>query len=365
MKKILIIGAICLFCSISVFSQSKKKWEKIQSLNSITAYEDFLKKYPYGGYAKLAKQGIEQLEFINAKQLNTIQAYESFLSRYKYSKYTTEVKNAIDMMKTNDDWEKAINRNTKEAYEQFINQHFFSEKVSEALKYIETIEWKNAEADNSLDEYNKFVKKYPISTYSNEANTNIENLEWKNTLTKNTLDDFDTFVKKHPNSSYSNEANIENLKWLIIEKTEKINELKGFLKRYPNGMHESQVKNRLEEISYQRCLTENRYLDYKEFISDYPNNRNIPLLKSRISKFKNVKIAKGTTISDNELSAKYHWNKESGISVIDDKGIGIDVVNGRKWFSGNFALGNILFLHTMITYMQDGIYFAEDTELVY
>jgi outer membrane protein assembly factor BamD (BamD/ComL family) len=365
MKKIFFIGVVFLISSFSVFSQSKKKWEKTQSLNSITAYEDFLKKYPESVYAELAKQSLEQLEFLNAKQLNTIRGFNYFLSKHKYSKYSTEAQNLIDAIETNDDWGEAINSNTLEAYEFFIKQHPFADKVAEAMTYIENIDWQNAKSNNTVEGFNKFLKKHPGSSYSNEAQTNIENLDWQNAKAKNTLEAFNEFVKKYPSSSYSNEDNIENLEWIIVEKTEKTEELKVFLEKYPNGIHETQVKNRMEEILYQKCLTENRYLDYKQFITDYPNNKNISLIKSKIGNYKNVKIAKGTTISDNELAVKYYWNKESKVYVIDDKGIGIDYVNGRRWVSKNFALGNLLFLHAMITRTEDGIYFAEDTELVY
>lgn len=68
MKKILLIGVICVFCSSSVFSQSKKKWEKTQALNSISVYQDFINKYPDGKYTELAKQQLMQLKVQEAKK---------------------------------------------------------------------------------------------------------------------------------------------------------------------------------------------------------------------------------------------------------------------------------------------------------
>jgi hypothetical protein len=62
MKKILFIGVICLLCSIAAFSQSKKKWEQTQALNSISAYQDFINQYPDSKYTVLAKQQLEQLK---------------------------------------------------------------------------------------------------------------------------------------------------------------------------------------------------------------------------------------------------------------------------------------------------------------
>ena len=62
MKRILFILTICLVCSISVFSQSNKKWEKTQTLNSIEGYQEFLLKYPNGEYTELAKQKLNVLQ---------------------------------------------------------------------------------------------------------------------------------------------------------------------------------------------------------------------------------------------------------------------------------------------------------------
>lgn len=68
MKKFLFIGVICLMCLSSVYSQSKKTWEKTQSLNSVSAYQDFINKYPDGKYTDLAKQQLSLLKEQEAKR---------------------------------------------------------------------------------------------------------------------------------------------------------------------------------------------------------------------------------------------------------------------------------------------------------
>lgn len=80
MKKILFISTICLICSISVFSQSKKKWEQTQSLNSITAYEDFITQYPDGKYTELAKKELDilkQQEALKAQEAKEKEEFEA------------------------------------------------------------------------------------------------------------------------------------------------------------------------------------------------------------------------------------------------------------------------------------------------
>ena len=62
MKKRLLIGIIAVFCSMSVFSQSKKIWEKTRSLNTVAAYEEFILQYPAGKYTELARLNLSDLK---------------------------------------------------------------------------------------------------------------------------------------------------------------------------------------------------------------------------------------------------------------------------------------------------------------
>ncbi|HEY5590141.1 MAG TPA: hypothetical protein VIK55_03900 [Paludibacter sp.] len=62
MKKILAIGVFLLLCAISGFGQSKGTWEKTQSQKTITAYEEFLKKYPESKYKELAQKQLADLQ---------------------------------------------------------------------------------------------------------------------------------------------------------------------------------------------------------------------------------------------------------------------------------------------------------------
>lgn len=62
MKKILILGVIYLLFSISTFGQSKKEWERVQTLDASNVYEQFISNYPNGKYTELAKQRLAQLK---------------------------------------------------------------------------------------------------------------------------------------------------------------------------------------------------------------------------------------------------------------------------------------------------------------
>lgn len=56
MKKLFILGVICLLCTISAVSQSKKEWERVQTLNKSNVYQQFINNYPNGKYTEQARQ---------------------------------------------------------------------------------------------------------------------------------------------------------------------------------------------------------------------------------------------------------------------------------------------------------------------
>lgn len=56
MKKLIILGTLCLLFTISAISQTKKDWEKVQSMNSWNVYQQFILNYPNGKYTEQAKQ---------------------------------------------------------------------------------------------------------------------------------------------------------------------------------------------------------------------------------------------------------------------------------------------------------------------
>lgn len=91
MKKIFFIGLICLLCSASAFSQSKKTWEKISNVKS--DWENFLKENPEVEYSNAAKDFFAYW----------ISEYEVFLKEYPDGKYSVEAKENLAYLKSHEE----------------------------------------------------------------------------------------------------------------------------------------------------------------------------------------------------------------------------------------------------------------------
>jgi WD40 repeat protein len=116
------------------------------SINTIEAYDKFMKTYPQSPYNGLAMKKI----FNFYKQENSIEAFSAFIERYKSSIYISECENTIYEIA----WQEAKKVNTIEAYNNFIFQYPKAPQVksandavarAEIEKYIETIYGEDAQ----------------------------------------------------------------------------------------------------------------------------------------------------------------------------------------------------------------------------
>jgi hypothetical protein len=95
MKKLFILGVLCLLCSISAISQSKKEWERVQAINTWNVYQQFINNYPDGKYTEDAKLRLAQLEkpSVNSQINESNQSPQSSQENKKNSQELTSKRN--------------------------------------------------------------------------------------------------------------------------------------------------------------------------------------------------------------------------------------------------------------------------------
>jgi len=195
MKKILFILTICLVCSTSVLSQSKKKWEQTQSLNSIEAYQDFIKKYPQGKYVESAKQELAQLEFVKAKELNTITAYEDFIKKTSNKQLINEAKIQIVNIQEQEEFIKV--KETKSFIDilNFLGKYPGSIHEKELKQLFEKLSYEKAISIGTSDALEGFLKAYPKSEFAEQLNKKIPDLKYSEAISRGTDQALISFIK--------------------------------------------------------------------------------------------------------------------------------------------------------------------------
>jgi len=229
MKKILFISTICLLCSITVFSQSKKKWEKIHSLNSIPHYRNFIGMYPDGKYTELAKQELDELEYLSAKQQNTVKAYEDYLRKCPDGKNSELAKQSIEQV----EFLNAKQLNTIKAYEDFLKMHPDGKNSELANNGIDQLTFKEAEILNSEKAYESYLSKFPNGQSTSIANLKLQEIRFINARETKTVRAYEDFLKLYPDGAKAEQLKKEMNGIRTVEESRKLGEVA--LRMAPTG----------------------------------------------------------------------------------------------------------------------------------
>jgi len=142
------ISIMSVLIFIYACATAQSRYNEARSIDTIAAYQEFLKSYPEGEFAKIAKTRIENKKFEKAKSVHTVSAYEQF-----------------------------IDSSDSELFKNYATQQI--EKIYEE-DYIK------AKEINALEAYQAYIKKYPGSIYREDCNKRLESLTWFKTIKENT-----------------------------------------------------------------------------------------------------------------------------------------------------------------------------------
>ncbi len=77
----LFVSFVCMLV-LAGCSTVNMDWEKALSINTLEAYDEFLRKYPDSEYTQQALQKVEPMRFQKAKEDGTTRGYSLYLMRY-------------------------------------------------------------------------------------------------------------------------------------------------------------------------------------------------------------------------------------------------------------------------------------------
>jgi len=273
MKSLYKIFWLGLIISIIISCAVTKEYERAVTTNSISSYENYLKKFPKSKYKEdvNSRLGIlyDEQAWKQAISSNTLYGFKNYLTKYPNGKYVIDAKNNIEKIEKQNEidnaWSKAIVENSIEGFQTFINLYPSSSYVYDAKFKIrnlqEETDWKIATNYNSIESYSEYIKNYPYGKYSTTANSYIAKLKeekyilpvWNETIKKNSYQAYAYFLNKYPNSSYAKRAQeqmtkIEQQDW---DKACKINTLKSYkdyTEKYPFGDYVETAEKKIIDL---------------------------------------------------------------------------------------------------------------------
>lgn len=169
---------------------------------SITAYNEYLDKFPDGKGAAEAREAIDVLTFEGARGENTIEAFNKYLDIYPKGKKAGEAKAAIDGLY----FSMAGEKNSIEAYEDYLKHRPDGAHAQKAREAVEKLTFEKARDSKSVAQLNDYLEKYPKGAYRKDAEKSIESVEFEYALNNPSFANWENFINKFPNGAKTAEA---------------------------------------------------------------------------------------------------------------------------------------------------------------
>jgi hypothetical protein len=257
-------------------------------VNTIEAYDEFLKTFPSAIQVKQALRNRNHLYFIEAKRKNTILAFKQFIKDFPEAEDIPEAKALSSELA----FQEAVKTNTVLGYERFIEDYpYAGEKLTNAAKENIRLIYLNKANTGNLLEIKKYISLYPESPETITLKNKLIEDEFKIAIRKSTKDALNNFIKSNPEMpEYFLQAadsalnKIENLsKYFPDETIDKIAFIRdnNLWLMNENGTDQQQITNTGKVISL-ACNKANifygelneRDLDIYSYHVDDDNNKN-------------------------------------------------------------------------------------------
>jgi hypothetical protein len=225
-------------------------------------------------------------------------------------------------------------------------------------------EWDYAVIKDDLDEYLKYVKRNPLGKHVQEAKTKIEVFDWENAINKDSVEIYRRYVKNYPNGIHFKEAvsKVDMGDWNKALQGKNIEAYWMYVKNNPKGMHLQEAISKIEE----QCLRDNWYFEYKRFVNEFPNYKNIIKIKSILNSYKKMKFSTDVNLTLGKLTEIYHWDKNFHVSNLDNNS-GVLSGNYGQTMYGCFTFGNLIFDKANVIFDNSAVTLTikKGTELIY
>jgi len=143
-----------------------KAFEQAQSVNTVEAYNQFLKDYGDSEYAKRAKKLREKAFYKRSIKYDTIDSYNNYLKKFPNGRFVSEIKTAREKK-----WFNNVKKeNSIKSYDSYLNEYPNGQFVNEVKEAKEKLWFNNAEKMNTTDSYRGYLKEYPEGKFIDKVN---------------------------------------------------------------------------------------------------------------------------------------------------------------------------------------------------
>jgi hypothetical protein len=151
----------------------KTHWEQASQTNTMSAYEEFLHKYPQSEFDKEARLRIEKLSYEQAKKIDSLKEYQKYADSYPKGIYSEAAKKRMDEIS----YAAAKKENSLSGYGRYLREFPNGSFAGEAQAELDSLSFSHAKNINTVKAYQEYLAKYPNGAHAKNARIAIDHLE--------------------------------------------------------------------------------------------------------------------------------------------------------------------------------------------
>ncbi len=133
-----------LAAALVACSSTESDWNKAQTANTASAYQDFLKQHPDGAHSAEARDRLQKIAddqaWSDAQQQNTLAAYQQYLQKEPNGTHTSDAQTEITAMERAEAWKTAQAANTQSALQDFLNKYSTGPEADQARTQLQKLQ---------------------------------------------------------------------------------------------------------------------------------------------------------------------------------------------------------------------------------
>lgn len=300
-------------------------YQAARQQNTVEAWESYLKKYPAGENAKVARQSHDTLLLQEAgRNADNPTALETLFKRCKTPSGSDKVFGLWDDAL----WALSENTGTPDAYRGYLLRFPGGQHVNEANAAIEEATWRRCQESGKVEFYEAYLKEYPNGSHVKEARETISDRAYQAAREKDTIEAYESFLKGHRGHKVAGKRlrqlryeravktgtledwkafydeyrysrwtddgkdigqmkenasqEIERLLYERIVAQPTLESCRDYLNRYRDGVHKQQVIIKMEPCLFDEALRANKLDTYFDYLDKYPDGYRDSEIRKRV-----------------------------------------------------------------------------------
>ncbi len=220
-------------------------YEDFRTADTISEYRSYLDTYPSGPWGTEVRTKLQKALFEQAEEAASVEAYEEFLREFSSGEYAKQARNNLDTVHFRNAGSQGVR-----GYQRYLRLYPYGKHAQQARNRIDELDFKSARKTGTVESYQGYLEAHPRGHYRGRAQREIIQLKFDTAVREGTPAALEAFLSENPGSFREDDARgkLEGLRYSEAKRRDTVKAWQEFLTLHPEGKQATRAKRRIRDI---------------------------------------------------------------------------------------------------------------------